>query len=86
MNAAAGSIEGLKELIVVGGWMEAEIIKCRLESFEIPASLQYETAGRLFGITMNGLGKVAVLVPRERWAEARAILEENAPAATDDGD
>ncbi len=43
--------------------MEADIIKSKLESFQIPVLLQYEAAGRIFGITMDGLGKVKVMVP-----------------------
>jgi hypothetical protein len=65
----------LEEVATIEGWMEAEILKRRLESFEIPVLLQYETAGRIFGITMNGLGKVRVLVPGDRLGEARQLLE-----------
>lgn len=64
----------LKELLTVAGSMEAEIIKAKLESYGIPVLLEYEVAGRLFGITMNGLGKVKVLVSEERLAEARQAL------------
>jgi hypothetical protein len=68
--------EGNVELLVVEGLMEAEIIKQKLESFEIPVLLQYEAAGRLFGITMDGLGRVAITVPAERLEEARQLIEE----------
>lgn len=64
----------LSELVVIEGWMEAEIIKQRLESFSIPVLLQYESAGRIFGITMNGLGKVRIMVPPDHLAEARQLL------------
>ena len=66
----------LKELTSVEGSMEAEIIKCKLESFQIPVLLQYEAAGRIFGITLNGLGKVKILVPESFLEEARKILAE----------
>lgn len=55
--------------------MEAEIIKSRLESFGIPSSLRFETAGRLMGISMNGLGKVRVMVPEDELERAREILD-----------
>lgn len=66
----------LQELMAVEGSMEAEIIKSKLESYDIPVLLQYEAAGRIFGITMDGLGKVRVLVPRELLEEARKVLAE----------
>ncbi len=65
----------LKELIVVEGMMEAEIIKSKLDSFQIPNMLKYESSGRLFGITMNGLGKVKIMVPVDYLEEAKKILE-----------
>lgn len=66
----------LEELIAVEGSMEAEIIKSKLESFQIPVLLKFESAGRIFGITMNGLGKVKVMVPKSFLKEARKILAE----------
>jgi len=64
----------LKELMAVEGNMEAEIIKSKLESYEIPVLLQYEAAGRIFGITMDGLGKVRIMVPRDLLEEAKKVL------------
>jgi hypothetical protein len=66
----------LKELMAVEGSMEADIIKSKLESYQIPVLLQYEAAGRIFGITMNGLGKVRIMVPESFLEEARKILAE----------
>jgi hypothetical protein len=60
----------LKEIAVVEGMMEAEIIKAKLESFGISCYLKFESAGRLFGITMNGLGEVKIMVPSEYYSEA----------------
>ena len=64
----------LKELMTVEGGMEAEIIKSKLESCQIPVLLRYETAGRIFGITMNGLGKVKIMVPGPLLEEAKKAL------------
>lgn len=64
----------LKELIVVNGMMEAEIIKSKLKSFDIPCILKFETTGRLLGITLNGLGKVKVMVPSELFSEAKKLI------------
>ena len=64
----------LKELMASDGMLEAEIVKTKLESFEIPCMLKFESAGRLMGITMNGLGKVQVMVPVEYLSRAKEIL------------
>ncbi len=64
----------LEELMAVEGSLEAEIVKSKLESYGIPVLLEYESAGRIFGITMDGLGKVKVMVPRELAEEARKAL------------
>ena len=66
----------LKELAEVEGMMEAEIIKSKLECFHIPALLKYESAGRIYGITMDGLGKVKILVAAENWEEAKKIISD----------
>ena len=62
--------QDLKEVAVVEGMVEAEIIKSKLESFGISCFLKFESAGRLFGITMNGLGEVKIMVPPEHFSEA----------------
>jgi hypothetical protein len=58
--------------------MQAEIIKGRLESAGIPVMLDYESLGRVMGITVNGLGEVRILVPDERADEARELLTASA--------
>lgn len=60
--------------MTVAGTMEAEIVKSKLENFQIPVHLQFESAGHIFGITMDGLGKVKIMVPKELLREARKIL------------
>ena len=65
----------MKELIEVDGMMEAEIIKTKLESEDIPAILRFESAGRLFGITMDGLGKVKIFVPEELHSRALELIQ-----------
>jgi len=54
--------------------MEAQIIKGRLESEGIPVLLKYESAGLVYGITVDGLGEVKVMVPNRLVEEAREIL------------
>jgi len=55
-------------------YMEAQIIKGRLESEGIPVLLSYESAGLVYGITIDGLGEVKIMVPKHLAEEAREIL------------
>ncbi len=54
----------------------AEVIKAKLESCGIRVALQYESAGRVLGLTVDGWGETRVLVPAAQAEEARAILSE----------
>jgi len=54
--------------------MEAQIIQGRLESEGIPALLSYESAGLVYGLTVNGLGEVRIMVPKRLAEEAKKIL------------
>ena len=60
--------------VYVARQMEAQIIKGRLESEGIPVLLSYESAGLVYGITVDGLGEVKVMVPRRLAEEAKEIL------------
>ena len=55
-------------------YMEAQIIKGRLESEGIPVLLSYESAGLVYGLTIDGLGEVKVMVPKHLEEEAKGIL------------
>jgi len=65
-----------KQLVTVctARYMEAQIIKGRLESEGIPVLLSYESAGLVYGITIDGLGEVKVMVPKRLAEEAKEIL------------
>jgi len=58
------------------GWHLAQIYKSKLEAVEIPVLLKYEAVGLIYGITVDGLGAVDILVPAEYAAEARTLLED----------
>jgi hypothetical protein len=62
----------------------AQVIKSHLESEGIPAVLQYESAGLIYGITVDGIGEVKVLVPKEFLEEARRVIEPQEPASPDE--
>jgi len=37
--------------------------------------LQYESVGRVYGLTVDGLGEIRILVPHEFADEAREIIK-----------
>ena len=53
----------------------ANIIKSHLESEGIPVILKYESAGLIYGITVDGLGEIRILVPQEVAEDAKKIIE-----------
>ena len=55
----------------------ANIIKSKLESYGIPVLLKYESVGVTFGLTLNGLGKVEIMVPERFEKIAREVLNSN---------
>lgn len=59
------------------GLLQAEVIKAQLEDAGIPVLLDYESAGRVYGITIDGLGEVRIFVPNEHAQDARRLLESN---------
>ena len=68
---------GLVEVCVTSGLLQAQIIKGKLETNDIPVLLEYESLGLVMGLTVDGLGQVRVLVPEEKAETARALLEES---------
>jgi hypothetical protein len=65
------------DLVVVHkaqGELAAHVIKSKLESQGIPVLLKYESAGPIYGITLDGLGEVRILVPAEFAPKARQLI------------
>ena len=58
------------------GWDLAQIYKGKLEAAGIPVLLKYESAGLVFGITVDGLGEVRIMVPEGHATVAKALLED----------
>lgn len=58
------------------GMLAAQVIKAKLEAAGVPCMLKYESAGLVFGLTVDGLGLVEVLVPEEYQADAEALVAE----------
>ena len=60
------------------GLLQAEVVKGRLESAGIWVMLDYESLGRVMGLTVDGLGEVRIFVPTEQAQDAQALLESSA--------
>ena len=67
--------KGFEVICVVQGDLQASVIKSHLESEGIPVFLEYESAGKVIGLTIDGLGEVRILVPKKLAEEARRIIE-----------
>jgi hypothetical protein len=67
----------LATIYISQGMLPAQVVKAKLEAAGIPAMLKYEAAGQIFGLTVDGLGRVEVLAPVQWADEARALVEEN---------
>lgn len=65
---------GLITVYVASGQPEAQIVKGRLETEGIPAMLRYESAGLVYGLTIDGLGQVEIQVPSSFAQHAKEIL------------
>jgi hypothetical protein len=65
------------------GMLGAQVVKGKLESAGMPVFLKYEAIGQVFGLTVDGLGRVEVQVPDDLSEEATALLEET-PESDDD--
>ena len=62
------------EILTVDGAINAEPILAALRANGIPASLVGEVVGRVYGLTLDGLGVVRIVVPKEYEEQARALL------------
>lgn len=67
-----------------GNYLQAQIVKGHLESEGVPALLQYEGAGLLYGVTVDGLGEARVMVPEDLAAEARSIVADRSGQGMDE--
>jgi hypothetical protein len=65
----------LKEVQKVWGRIEAEVVKSFLESNGIPCILRGETVQSLYGISVDGLGEMKVLVSEKDYDLAKKLLK-----------
>ena len=62
------------ELIRVPGGIHAESIIAALHGRGIPAHSRGEIVGEIYGLTLDGLGEVTIVVPEEYLEDAKAVL------------
>ncbi len=67
-----------------GNYLQAQIVKGRLETEGVPAMLRYEGAGLIYGVTVDGLGEARVMVPEDLAEQAETILADQEYEEPDD--
>lgn len=65
---------GLATVYYAQGMLRAMVVRGALESAGIPVVLSYESIGPVIGLTVDGIGRVAIRVPVEWEQEARDLL------------
>jgi len=66
----------LKEVITVQGPVEAEVIRSFLENAGIPCLMRGLVVQSVHAFSADGLGKIRIMVPEEKWETARQLLEQ----------
>jgi len=69
--------EDWEVVVTESGWWKADLIKARVEAEGIPVKLRYEAVGKIYGLTVDGLCQVELLVPAGSVEKAREILSES---------
>lgn len=63
-------------VFIANGLLEAESVKILLESFGIPAFVNQEASGTVYGLTVGPLGEVEVIVPMNMISEAKKVIDD----------
>ena len=62
-------------LVEVQGRLEADLLQSYLEAYGIQTEIFQESVGHnAFPVTIDGLGRVQIFVPKEQLDEARKLL------------
>jgi len=64
------------EVYIATNMVEAQLLKGKFEACDIPVLLKYESAGQLYGITVDGLSEIRLYIPKELEPEANSIMNE----------
>jgi len=65
----------LVEVYRAAGEMEAQVIKGLLESYGIPCFLKGDAARTIYGLTVDGLGEVKIMVRESMTEQARKLIK-----------
>jgi hypothetical protein len=63
------------EVYRAAGEMEAQVIKGLLESYGIPCFLKGDAARTIYGLTVDGLGEVRIMVQESIAEEAKRLIK-----------
>lgn len=63
------------EVYRAAGEMEAQVIKGLLESYGIPCLLKGDAARTIYGLTVDGLGEVKIMVRESMAEQARKLIK-----------
>lgn len=64
-----------EKLVDVQGRLEGNMIESYLEAEGIDVELIQESIGQSIPVTVNGLGRVQIFVPKDKLVEARELLK-----------
>ena len=64
------------EVYRAAGELEAQVIKGLLESYGIPCLLRGEAARTIYGLTVDGIGEVKIMVWDSMAEEAKRLIRE----------
>ena len=64
----------LVEVYRASGEMEAQVIRSKLESYGIPCLLKGEAARNIYGLTVDGIAEVRVMVCERMASKARSLI------------
>jgi hypothetical protein len=81
-----GDRDGDWEVVMVVDALTADVLKAALETASIPVVSRQEASGRIIGLTMGSMGEVSLLVPQDRVAEARELIDSSQPIDFPEGD
>ena len=66
-----------ENLVEVQGRLEAELIESFLEANGVDVELIQESIGHtIYPVTIDGLGRVQIFVPKDKLQEARELLKD----------
>lgn len=78
-DLGSSETEGEATALLMQVWSdgEADIVQRLLETYGIPCQVVSSISHRLFPLSVDGLGEVRLLVPKDRLAEAEVIVAEH---------